>query len=360
MARLIAHIGTHKTGSTAIQRAMLAHAGDLERQGIFYVPLTRETLPLETSTEFDPGAAAAVRAALLESLPRDVGDRTVVISSEAFSGDVRTGYENAPVMAEFLRAVTDGFETTVVVYLRRQDSFVESAYAQLIHMGGTESFEEYLAGLPAEAFDWHRLVSTFARRFGADSIVVRRYDRSVLPEHTSILDDFATVIGADTLPPAPGQESPNRGYSRDALEVARVCNRYLDKDQRHRLRLMLQATSAKEPFEPYSFFTGEERRRFLERFEESNARVAEEFVRDGAPLFPDTAIPPGSDYPGLTVETMARVLSRAMTEYEPERPRESGFIRRARGLERAVSRSLDRVPWLKRGIKRVLRAIGLA
>lgn len=135
MARVVLHIGTHKTGTTAVQNALAHNRRLLRRHGIVYPELGRgqpahhglAALWNSSVASYEPpgGAEAAWRA-----LARDHarGDATLLLSSEELSRN----YGPNRVDFRFMREVLQGFERIdVICVLRDQVSFLQSVYLEI-------------------------------------------------------------------------------------------------------------------------------------------------------------------------------------------------------------------------------------
>lgn len=123
--RAILHIGVHKTGSTAIQTCLANNTAALSRKGLFYEP----TLP--DWPNHNPLADAFYRSrdpVFAEQLLRDLmvrtGDRTLLISSEMLC--------ETQIDADRFLDVLDGWEKTVVAYLRHPCDIVISAFSERV------------------------------------------------------------------------------------------------------------------------------------------------------------------------------------------------------------------------------------
>ena len=220
---------------------------------------------------------------------------------------------------------------------------MESIYTQHIKVGGALSFEDYVTRFDDTSFDWALFLERYADVFGRDRLRVRRYHRQFLPTPDSLLTDFGTLIGCPDLSTGGRRVTRNPGYSRDALEIARLANQHLDADARGRLRDVLQRTNAKPPFERFGFFGAGEREAFLQRYAASNATVAREYFDEAAErLFPpdgDEADRPG--YEGLSLERAVVILSQALTATDtPATGTRPGALTRLLGRLGHAARSL--------------------
>lgn len=315
MSNLYLHIGTHKTGSTAIQSSLKKKSSELDDEDILHIPYFSLLKELMQTECFDPALASRMREKLNHNLNYSLqrsADR-FILSFEGFSGRPLMGYTNAEVIAEILHYAFDDIDVKVIVYLRRQDSFVESVYTQKIHEGESYSFDTFLEQTDVLKLDWYALVDAYGSRFGTENVFVRRYHREFFPEAYSLIQDFGRVIGSKTLAEHTTSRFSNVGYSRAALETARRTNPHLDSEEQWILRRLLQETNGKEPFQSYSFFAPNERRAFLERHTSSNRRIVDEYCSDEVNrLFPKPDFNEPQEWKGLTVEQMTVTLARAI------------------------------------------------
>ncbi|MEM8496194.1 MAG: hypothetical protein AAF663_12500, partial [Planctomycetota bacterium] len=284
--RLLLHIGTSKTGSTAIQAALHERTRALAEACVTDVSqqdwAAASRAALGRLDQPDPILVQRTRAALQQQVEHAhrQGRRLLVWSYEGFAGNSLVGYRNAPRVAEALREITEGLCVTVAVYLRRQDLFLESVYAQQVFAGSSASFEAFANRYGAQDFDWHALLATYADAFGHDALRPRRY------EPASLLDDFAEAVGVPLR--EPGQH-PVRNPSCSALGIAalRASNDQLDRNQQKRFRAAIKALSPKPSGQSLVFFTAAQRREFIERYALSNALAAQRFfgTAEGDALF---------------------------------------------------------------------------
>ena len=134
MKRLFLHIGTHKTGSTAIQYWLAGQRDALRRQGIHYGSTDRPPHPnlpkhnsLFWSLANPKGDFAAEKAAILADF-EDSGCHTLILSEEGLSEPIHRKLDRISELREH-------FEIEVVCFLRRQDYFLESLWNQKCREG---------------------------------------------------------------------------------------------------------------------------------------------------------------------------------------------------------------------------------
>lgn len=315
MAALTLHVGTHKTGSTSIQRALRQTRWALRGEGwqLLKTPPALDA-GFMAATAVDPARVRRLRRQLARAMgPLALPAPRQLLSWEGCCGLPDHGYRNAPLAAEMLRQATDAFDDTrIVIYLRRQDDFVESMYTQKVQEGASGSFAEFLRGFDAaEALDYELLLDAFARRFGARNLVVRRHGPGAVA-------DFGRALGIGALQTPRAQRHDNPAMSQAALEIARCTNAQLDERQRRRLRRVLQSASPKPAGHGFRFFGPDQRAAFMERHAASNARVAARWFAEGpptlfAPLHRDAASPVAPT-PALQVEQVAPILVHLLSQ----------------------------------------------
>lgn len=359
MVKLYIHIGTHKTASTTIQTALYNNRGYLENEGIVVLspPISFRTLMSSTTLNVDLSKDNLSLVNQVKQYPKNA-DLNFLVSFEGLSGDPILGYKNSKIIAKILREMTLEFEVKIIIYLRRQDHFIESLYTQKIHEGESYSFHEFINKFDEFSFNWESLLDSYDNEFGKENLIVRKYDTENLPKSNSILRDFGTIIGSKYMQMIDNNESRNLGYSRDALEVARLTNPYLNESDKKRLRHILQKTNTKQPFDSYSFFSELEREHFLSQYIRSNSNVAKKyFYGSSEGLFPESnpSIENGQ-YQGLTLENAVVVLTKAMlSTKEVQNENSSLIIRNIIKTESRLLKIISKYPNLKKVVKEIWR-----
>ena len=186
------HAGTHKTGTTAIQRFLAENEAALARGGTWYPRAAR------TSAAF-PGHHNLVYELLGDPLfdPR-AGTLADVVAELAAAGAPRAclsseNFEWLHVRPGALRALRDalaalGYRPVVVLALREQADYAESLYAELTKHGSALAFDDFVAAIVQDGvvrfneggrwvfrFEYAPLVDAFAAVFGRENVVVRPY-----------------------------------------------------------------------------------------------------------------------------------------------------------------------------------------
>lgn len=222
MAEIVFHIGTHKTGTTTLQRTLhRAQAqGQLAGTGVYYPQAGRSgrdghhnlVYELASRWRFNPREGGWDD---LEAELRDRPEPVVLISSESLSG-----YRGHPEIAERCAALAAALDRRprVVAWLRPQFAYLESIYAQNAATGYTwRKFDRYLLDSIAQgAADYRAKLHNWQARFGTCEIHPFLPD----PDRLLLAQLFDQVLGID-LPAAVEEQRANDRRGARAVEFAR-------------------------------------------------------------------------------------------------------------------------------------------
>ncbi|MBO5486165.1 MAG: hypothetical protein J5988_04440 [Eubacterium sp.] len=301
MKVLYLHIGTAKTGTTAIQEFCRNNDKLLEEQGFCYpqavhVLYTTESRnahflvckkePDKRNEIFKEGMNK-VRE-LFETYDNIIlSDETIWWASSYLIPDL---FEKIKAEAE-----RGDFAVKVVVYLRRQDSFADSHWNQQVKKDGiTRTCEEHLKYMMNERplmLDYYQKLEEIAACFGRENILVRRFEQGKF-EGGSIYTDFAKTIGMAwredfQLP----EKTVNERLKRNTHEIKRVLNGIpgLEIDEKRFFeKVLIDCSKDIVEKEKYSMFSPEEIRNILDRYHDGNEKIAQQYLKDGKELFDDT------------------------------------------------------------------------
>jgi hypothetical protein len=85
---------------------------------------------------------------------------------------------------------------TVIFFIRTIDEFLESCYLQLVRLGSTQSFDEYVAGFDIERISWIPTIEKLIAPFGADDQVWVYDHRMLSDDPRGLLSDLFGRMGA--------------------------------------------------------------------------------------------------------------------------------------------------------------------
>ncbi|MPZ54018.1 MAG: hypothetical protein GEU79_15020, partial [Acidimicrobiia bacterium] len=225
---LIMHIGTHKTGTTAIQGALSASREILLTDRLLY-PSTGRGAYGQRRTPYTGHANLAREAGGWDMFDPDAGGSddvvaeakdhdidSVLVSAEDFS--VPEGVERKIRWVRTLGERLGVTRVRVVVYLRPQWEYMESSYAELVRSGYSQRLFPGQVDLDIDhpRFEYPGLLEPWSDAFGqVDVYGYSGYSPS------SVVDHFATEV-LDLPIAAPSlSKRPNRRAGEKTIEMLR-------------------------------------------------------------------------------------------------------------------------------------------
>jgi hypothetical protein len=295
--KLFLHIGTNKTGTTALQSFFHANSSALASRGLLYPQSGRgdigagEMLHSNLAASLGYGAkrrklreqdAETLRNSLFNEIVASQC-HTVVISSESF-----VLKRDATRIVEFFR----GMDTTIVVYLRRHDHWLEALIAQAIRLTPCppwdytfESFIAHQEKARGQYIGYKELLEHWTKAFGKDKIIVRPFEEQ--QNRPNLIVDFLNAIGADEC--FEGMTIDNQFHNRSLSGRSLML---IDRINRSRLPANLRQYLAKiiaeesRDFKTAFFFPSEIRKSVIQQNECDYNWIAREFLgRRAASLF---------------------------------------------------------------------------
>jgi hypothetical protein len=386
------HIGIPKTGTSALREACETGRGELARQGICYprtpglrnhlllavyasdhartlpvlrrmvarhaardglgdVPLVEPSAdvgpgktPEQVGALFDDEAYLGFRQSFPELLRGEIlqsGCQKVVLSNEQLSSQLKSANEIRRI-ADLLRPIST--DIRVVVYLRRQDELALSLYSTSIRAGAV--LPELTVQQALENYDYAVMLEPWAKVFGKQALIVKVYERSRLKDG-DLVSDFFSIVG---YKPVASVKAPSRSNtSLDALSLAflREFNRHVPEfvdssynPLRSGIGSALEAIS--NGSNPKNW-RGRPLREVVERFAESNANVAREYldIEDGK-LFSDSPVAEYDEEPELSadkaIEIAAQLWIRKQEEILRLRKRVESLLQKSARLEQQLEK----------------------
>jgi len=316
---LILHIGTHKTGTSALQAFLKSNADGLQAQGVRYVEAGRPgrlahhmlAWAIRGRRNTDLSIWDGVRAELRDN-PASIN----VLSTEGF------WFEDPARIKEVLDY--DG-EVKIVAYLRRQDQFLQSLYKQAVSSGRKTDFDAWLAEVPHRG-DYLSVLDKWAEAFGIGAITVRPYERG--GRTIDAVEDFLSVFGIDphAMPQIKLSHAHNPSPRRELLHFLRAFNQLNLKIDYEKFFFSVIRRN-KAYVRSIDLLTYEQRRVLLDNYEEENRALAKRYLREDIPLF--SALKPSElpqiwtqddpEYFQLTVDVLDAVVKCVQGEVEIER-----------------------------------------
>lgn len=209
-ARLIIHVGLHKTGSTWLQQEVFPNL-----EGIEYIGgVARGWLP-------------RIPAGEVTEPPFEVPTTgTVLYSNESLAGPL---WDPVPIerAVERVAAVFPG--ATVLLFTRHPESWRSSVYSQYVHEGGYLPPERFwrTVAVTTTGTDTPRVIAAFEERFPV--VHVLAYE-DIGPDPQAMAERVAALCGTTLRASAPGRIH-NQSLSRPVRYVLRAWNRWFRRSR---------------------------------------------------------------------------------------------------------------------------------
>ena len=328
--QLFVHAGTPKTGTSAIQIYCSTNNERIKAAGAIYpnlgfefpgIGINRNAHFLVHSVKGENGKRdkAAEEALVAEGLEKLMSnfeqyDR-VIISDENL-------WNSSSFKETRIRTLKDAcdkhdVELRFIVYLRRQDTLIQSYWAQQVKEKSKLTFKEYIETGKYSFFklDYKARLDALASVAGKENITVRVYEKSSYYKG-SITADFLHLTGVETddtfVEP---DHIINPSLSGPTLEIKRILNCYEDFSQKNSYILPLLNAYQRDHYDNIAFksteyFTREMHETFMAQYDEANKAVATEYLgREDGILFTEEISHPAEekDPTRYEMEDMVRI-----------------------------------------------------
>ena len=280
MRQLWLHIGTPKTGSTAIQRYARARGPYLASKSIDFLTRGRRGSYNDLAVQLRGGKIEAAQKVCdgIRQMITNSPAETLVLTSEMFFGV-------DPAQLREMLTLDEAFDIRIVAYFRRQDRYLESAYKQKMKTGKVRpGFQNYVTKFGTKGGEYRRIIGGWDDAWPDAEFMFRRFDPKAFPKG-DVVYDFMALFGldldADAKPPA--DEPANPTPSIDLLDLMQLVSAMPDIDARKVFRDLPVANLPKFSGRAMS---NAEARDLLAGFEAENEVLRQRFFPDDNALFP--------------------------------------------------------------------------
>ncbi len=274
---IVLHIGTGKTGSTAIQKLISTNRKVFEERGWLY--------PINI------GNLGYCHARLGIALTKNNSDTLQELSDEVRACPLKNillSYElfyNQPevkieTLITTLRALNKG-EIRIIIYLRRQDEILESSTLQSLKDGHSEKLNLSKNMYNLE-FNYNAIIQKWEKFISKENIIIRPYGKAFLPHPNSLLKDFfyyAMGIDFNEIKEElifTGKD-PNPSLDAVSGEVLDFFADIVKQEYRDVLVSQLLAIQNQDGVSKSKLFCKKDRKLIMELFQEGNKALLERY-----------------------------------------------------------------------------------
>lgn len=280
---VILHIGVGKTGTTSLQHFLKIFQNKLSYQDFYLLKtgVAKESIAhhdLATSFGFGhikPVDVTTIKEKVISELS-SVKDKKIIISSENFHSRV------SAEKLENLSGCFAGHDVKIVMYMRRQDQWIDSAFRQFVQAGNQRPIDkiaEHIINTKAVDYRWQ--IDIWGSVFGYENVIPRVYEKAYLQGGDTV-SDFSSIIGLELDSEMHlTRFNANPSLSPLEAEMCRLINVVSKQKEVGRKELLevLRCDPTIE-HEQYHFMSKDQRKKIMNAFSEGNADVAQRFFKE--------------------------------------------------------------------------------
>ena len=353
MPTLYLHIGMPKTGTSYIQKFLKENRNVLRTKGYVFpiFPEVPNVLP-QRNARFLIHTYRDENGKVDKAKMKEVWNSNFDYISQLF-----TKYDNMIMSEESIWGLKDqndrfwkklkkevdsrGIDCKVVAYLRRQDLFEQSHWAQKVQEYETCTFTEFINGVSRDRLDYYTRLNDIAKFMGKDNIIVRVYEKQQWGgTQNNLISDFFNTVGLELTDDfvTPEKSVVNISLSGKYLAFKHYMNRYPERQAiQHKKDCLYKAlgelayrNASNTNYSKNVFLSQEETVAYLDKFKEANELVAKEYLgREDGVLFMDEVVVDEQKVE-YTLEDFLDVANEVFTYQDEELEEEKALIRELR------------------------------
>lgn len=237
--KIYIHVGLQRCASTLIEHAfqnpIQPISAKLRECGVLpLIDLHRFLGQHRQDSHWSEAFVGQVRAQFIDPLLNDDAWPAAFLTEEGLSITCLPDGPGIDVAARagYLKTLFEGFDTTVILLVRDQTSFVRSLYALHLQNGGTVGFETFLTNIPERALNWRALADIYADVFGAECLQVLPYNAAAYPKDSASVTGFLAALqrtmGVEEPLEVPRNHLYNPSIKTPDLPIQLAANRALE------------------------------------------------------------------------------------------------------------------------------------
>ncbi len=281
---LVIHIGSQKTGTTAIQGFLTTNKLALEERGVCYVSAGRKHI-----------AHNPIVRPLLNNQGQDIltGMRAEILANPApthiLSSEMFFQARLAPILGAAFADI--GQTVKVIAYVRRPDQYADAMYKQKVKNGRIDPDPMAFLEKWRKNLNYKAVLDAYRDAFGPGSVTVRPFERDRL-KSGDVVEDFLDQIDVEYSPDFERPtETSNKTLSRAVSEQLGLVNRHTDFNTRVMIRDIVKAADP-GTIQSSDVYTMETRRKILREVAKDLKSIAKDYDIGQENLFRDDDLSP--------------------------------------------------------------------
>ncbi|PTX55643.1 hypothetical protein C8N43_0282 [Litoreibacter ponti] len=279
MGQIWLHIGSPKTGTTSLQTFLNDNAARLRADGrLNFMETGRAHI---AHNQLASAARTGTARAVMEDMMREADSmpETTHVASSEMLFNLYTARKLAVAAPDEIKS-----RVKIICYLRRQDSYLEALYKQLLKNSRIPPDREAFLKDAARRMRYLETFKTYAEIFGRDNVIVRPFGPKWLVDG-DVVRDFAHHIGleiSDDLKLAEGRA--NKTFSAEMSELLALMGEKTAFNTREVIRELI-AINHPGTIKSRDVFTRIERRELMDARLKENRRLIKRFMPDYKEFF---------------------------------------------------------------------------
>lgn len=220
MSKVVIHIGYPKTATTWLQDIFFPNVKN------FRFVNWREANRLILNSDCFAFNPKNFRDELLS------GDSNLLISSEFFATAINSGFNYGYFSYGISHKLNESFpDATIIIFIRRQQSLIPSAYQQYVKNGGTYSFTRWLYSGEVFCFEhliYSRLIEHYINLFGEKQVKVFLFE-DFKKNNRKFMENFCQQFGMEVDWDKINFNPTNRGLRLLGMPLLKVLNHFYKK-----------------------------------------------------------------------------------------------------------------------------------
>ncbi|MGZ9096695.1 MAG: hypothetical protein ACXW30_00165 [Micavibrio sp.] len=312
MKKVILHIGQSKTGTTSLQAFLSENRKGLEQQGVLYPDCFLNNVPLQMQNHNSLGdalygsnrypylSAEQYFSQFYEQCGKS-GCDTLLLSGESFFGgapqiwDLKDNENYFDLYKEKLKRLRSNlrdFSCDVVLYVRRQEDWLESAIAQIVRYQGLLNNIRYenddqILNVLAPRMQYAMLTDFWEEIVKPEKMSVIPYDRETLKKG-DIIFDFLFRVGLVDLATTNLSHKPedHKSLDRRLFWLKHELNQ-VPKDKDHERTILKLLETMNDNIRDHKKYTIHSalKKKCASRFHDENQRLAAKYNLENAAFF---------------------------------------------------------------------------
>ena len=310
---LLLHIGTPKTGTTALQKFLSENSEELKKQGWDFPDMLKEWQIQygERAYKSTQRNGLLLRWSIIKKWSEEKKEKLwqmilkhLQSSNVILSDEVIWDYDPSTTTAEIIRSVKNRYDNIkIVCYLRRQDLYIESYWNQCIKKKmETRDIDQML--LEDTTIRYKEKLDEIAEIVGREKIIVRVYEREQFEgSREDITSDFCKVLGIkDTWDGIVLPGIVNERIDAELIEMKRLFNQEYKKRLDEPCYVVTRNAmeyAANHKFSKVGYISNECRKELIKKYSDDNYYIATNYMgrKDGV-LFKEKVV----DMPEYKIE----------------------------------------------------------